>query len=998
MNYFYKGFFLALLSFGLLAFAAPTSSYAQDFDGDGITDATDLDSDGDGISDAIEGTDDFDGDGQPNYLDLDSDNDGILDNIEAQATASYIAPSGTDTDGDGMDDAYDTDDGGTAITPVDTDGDGMPDYLDLDSDNDLIYDYVEGHDFSDDGYPDAGSPANTGVRLDFNDRTDSDGDGILDVYDNDGAGATDGIGGPTAYANSYDASTTELDWREMADMDGDNVVDAIDLDSDGDGIPNTLDGPTDAISNSSVNIVSTTTAWTSSCPGTAFISQYNGSGTDFYYYDMETGDYSQPQNYPSSNVNSLGYNPLDGRVWAWSQTSPDEFHIFDPNDFSTATVVTFSVDTRYAVASQPWTGGFLADGGKKYVLALNRADYDGIGVDESGFMIVDIDPNSPTYLQEIDRWVNAGNTYAFGFDAALHPDGFVYSVDNGGVLRRVDLFGDRSVEALGDPNGASPGAQWFSPEFGFFYAQNDGASHTIPDVQGFSTSTSADGAGSPIGDFNGAIATGNLDGCACSGARVTDSDNDGSPDYLDIDADNDGITDVTEATGTFDADGRGGSGTDVDGDGLDDAFDSNQGGTPINILDTDNDGIVDFLDLDSDNDAIPDYIEGVCSECIPSDGGAGTGMAITPNHYQSNVNTTDANENGLYDAFENLDNTNNAAGTNIGINPENTDGTDDPDYRDTDSDNDGFMDWTEGFDVSGNGYTYPEIHTRGLAFEGAAASPPGIFTTADDDGDGIYDWLDNDPSTAGFTETARPPFLDPENTLGLTTFRVPFADANNNGLIDIYDPFIVGGEETPTPRNGGTNDDWRDATVNTPLPIEILYFQAQREEQVAQLTWASTEEINASHYEVERSADAVRFQMIGRVNAQGNSTQTEEYAFIDEQPLSGINYYRLRKVDVDGSYEYTETRSVRFEQLSGEISLFPNPVQDELQVRLPQDLNNQVIQVELSNALGQAVLQTEWNVQGNLYETLNLGHLAKGMYYLKMRTLTWQVVHPLRKQ
>ncbi len=89
-----------------------------DTDRDGICDHDDIDDDNDGIIDSVEDLDpdndgnpatnptDTDGDGIPNYLDLDSDNDGILDNYEAQATHDYIAPSGIDTDGNGLDDAY----------------------------------------------------------------------------------------------------------------------------------------------------------------------------------------------------------------------------------------------------------------------------------------------------------------------------------------------------------------------------------------------------------------------------------------------------------------------------------------------------------------------------------------------------------------------------------------------------------------------------------------------------------------------------------------------------------------------------------------------------------------------------------------------------------------------------------------------------------------------------------------------------------------------------
>ena len=84
---------------------------------------------------------DHDNDGVPNRLDLDSDNDGIPDNIEAQTTLGYTAPS-SDNNNNGLADSYESGTT-LGLTPVDTDGDGFPDYLDLDSDNDNILDHRE---------------------------------------------------------------------------------------------------------------------------------------------------------------------------------------------------------------------------------------------------------------------------------------------------------------------------------------------------------------------------------------------------------------------------------------------------------------------------------------------------------------------------------------------------------------------------------------------------------------------------------------------------------------------------------------------------------------------------------------------------------------------------------------------------------------------------------------------------------------------------------------
>ncbi|NAS29680.1 T9SS type B sorting domain-containing protein [Flavobacteriaceae bacterium R38] len=198
-----------------------------DTDGDGIPNNLDLDSDNDGIYDIVEsgaGLTDVDQDGRvdgavggngipdeaenggvdgagvsfvpvnsftnagdgPDYLDIDADDDGIVDNIEGQTTAGYIAPlvddPGTpgineaDTDGNGVNDAYDTN--GTPITPTNTDGafltgsDTVPDYLDTDSDADGESDTIEAYDTDDDGIADTVPAVG-----------DADADGLDDSFD-----------------------------------------------------------------------------------------------------------------------------------------------------------------------------------------------------------------------------------------------------------------------------------------------------------------------------------------------------------------------------------------------------------------------------------------------------------------------------------------------------------------------------------------------------------------------------------------------------------------------------------------------------------------------------------------------------------------------------------------------------------------------------------------------------------------------------------------------
>ncbi|MEM7083187.1 MAG: OmpA family protein [Pseudomonadota bacterium] len=221
-----------------------TNEVSPDADGDGIPNATDPDDDNDGILDVDEGAGDLDGDGIPNSQDIDSDNDGIVDNVEAQGEGAYTPPTGMDTDMDGIDDAYDTDNGGTPITIANTDGVDQPDFLDDDSDNDNVPDSIEGHDANGDGIPDV-------VIADIN--ADADGDGLNDVFDTQSG---PGAGNSTA-SNSPLQNTdgdADRDWRdEDDDDDGINTADEddnsngnlADDDADGDGTPDYLESATD---------------------------------------------------------------------------------------------------------------------------------------------------------------------------------------------------------------------------------------------------------------------------------------------------------------------------------------------------------------------------------------------------------------------------------------------------------------------------------------------------------------------------------------------------------------------------------------------------------------------------------------------------------------------------------------------------------------------------------------------------------------------------------
>ncbi len=149
-----------------------TLDSALDSDGDLVPDVVDIDDDNDGILDSVEGDGDPDGDGIPNRLDLDADDDAIPDNHEAQLRKGYTPPSGIDTDGDGLDDAYEDDALATPSTPTPPPtGPPAPGRANL---GDFVW-----HDQNQNGVQDTNEPGIDGITVNL--WRDDDGNGTPDT-------------------------------------------------------------------------------------------------------------------------------------------------------------------------------------------------------------------------------------------------------------------------------------------------------------------------------------------------------------------------------------------------------------------------------------------------------------------------------------------------------------------------------------------------------------------------------------------------------------------------------------------------------------------------------------------------------------------------------------------------------------------------------------------------------------------------------------------------
>lgn len=129
-----------------------------------------------------------------------------------------------------------------------------------------------------------------------------------------------------------------------------------------------------------------------------------------------------------------------------------------------------------------------------------------------------------------------------------------------------------------------------------------------------------------------------------------------------------------------------------------------------------------------------------------------------------------------------------------------------------------------------------------------------------------------------------------------------------------------------------------------PLPIKLLSFTGTKLNVTSVLNWVTSFEYNNDHFEIEVSTNGSDYHSIGTVASQGNSNIEQKYSFTDRLPANGINYYRLKQVDKDGTITYSNIITLHF-YLDKYITIYPNPVKDVLTVTLGKPSANVLVQV-----------------------------------------------------
>lgn len=182
-------------------------------------------------------------------------------------------------------------------------------------------------------------------------------------------------------------------------------------------------------------------------------------------------------------------------------------------------------------------------------------------------------------------------------------------------------------------------------------------------------------------------------------------------------------------------------------------------------------------------------------------------------------------------------------------------------------------------------------------------------------------------------------------------------------------------------------DSWVVKLGPLPVPLTLTNFTARKQNKSILLNWQTQTETNTQHFILEKSSNQRDFQVVHLIAASGNSSTIKNYSFTDARPVNGINYYRLKQVDRDGSFVYSKTVSVN---CSGKGSmLYPNPAAAFFTI-VPAGT---IKAITILTAEGKTVQQLP-PVTNNRYD---ISRLPKGFYIVKLLFDHGEEVLPLHK-
>ena len=244
-------------------------------------------------------------------------------------------------------------------------------------------------------------------------------------------------------------------------------------------------------------------------------------------------------------------------------------------------------------------------------------------------------------------------------------------------------------------------------------------------------------------------------------------------------------------------------------------------------------------------------------------------------------------------------------------------------------------------------------------------------------------------------------FTDPDGTISsasLSSGSLPDGVSLNasNGNITVsnknllvYNTYSFG--VTTTDQYGGSNAKTVNITLSCPLPVTLTSFSGKAlSNNKIQLDWVTASELENNFFAIEKSRDGRNFIQLAKETGFGTSNIVHKYQYTDDVPFTGINYYRLKQVDYNGTFVYSNIIVVNTATQSGPTLLvYPNPTRGNTSLNLELGLNqSQMVHLCLCDATGKIFYQGDKQLNEGLNkESIQLSNLQPGIYFIRVTGL-----------
>lgn len=235
------------------------------------------------------------------------------------------------------------------------------------------------------------------------------------------------------------------------------------------------------------------------------------------------------------------------------------------------------------------------------------------------------------------------------------------------------------------------------------------------------------------------------------------------------------------------------------------------------------------------------------------------------------------------------------------------------------------------------------------------------------------------PAGNVFTSVTFASYGTPNGVCG--SFTIGSCDAVNSKTI--VESYLLGNNSASIPANNAVFGDpcvgtgkrlYVEAVYSAALPLKLISFSGRSGGSVNFLSWETTNEINTREFRIERSNDGSQFSTIGTV-AAANYSGNNDYSFSDNLLQSPVQFYRLKMIDMDGTFSYSSIIKIESSS-SNHFTVFPNPVSNSITL---SGLRSKGI-IEISDIQGRTIQKV--SVIGQT-QTINVEVYSKGMYLVK---------------